>query len=84
MIKIISETNHVQLFCDLHGHSTNKNIFMYGWSGPNREIEEIRSNNLAKMFPVLMSLRNRYFSFNGCHFKMEASKENTARMVAFR
>ena len=35
------------------------------------------------MWPVLMSLKNRYFSYRDSHFRMDKDKENTARMVLY-
>jgi murein tripeptide amidase MpaA len=49
------------LFCDLHGHSRRKNIFMYG----NTSLEHPEK---FRIFPFIMSKLLDYFSYDYCRF----------------
>jgi hypothetical protein len=35
------------------------------------------------MMPVLMELRNKFFSFRDSHFRMDKARESTARIVVY-
>ena len=67
----------IALYCDLHGHSRRKNIFMYG-------------NNLkdtphaSRVFPYILSKLLDYFSFEQSRFSMSKYKESTARIAMFK
>ena len=72
-----SKERDLQIFCDFHGHSRRKNIFMYG-------------NNFSEMphqtrlFPYLVSKLCDYFSFEDSRFSNNFSKESTARVTMWR
>lgn len=79
MIKKTLESRPIFFFWDIHGHSRNKNLFMYGWNvlaGPNRLKERI--------FPFMFSQREESFSFEECNFNIQKNKETTARVVMGR
>jgi hypothetical protein len=84
MIQVLNETHPVTLFCDMHGHSRKKNVFMYGCNEKGSEFEIYKKNLLAKFIPVLLAGENKLFSFNDCHFRIEKDKLSTARIVVFR
>ena len=44
------------LYCDLHGHSRRKNIFMYGNNNPNFPEQ-------CRIYPFIMSKLLSYFSY---------------------
>lgn len=83
MIQVFSEVHEVLMFCDLHGHSTKRNVFMYGCSLKSYDSSDKRKNLLARMVPILMS-KNSLFSYDDSRFKMEKCKESTARIVVFK
>jgi Zinc carboxypeptidase/Cytosolic carboxypeptidase N-terminal domain len=83
MIQVLNENYKVQLFCDMHGHTRKKNVFMYGCSIDSTDYLDHRKNLLAKVIPVLMATRNSFFSFSDSHFRMEQDKLSTARIVVF-
>lgn len=64
------------LFCDFHGHSRRKNIFMYGCNVPNQPED-------TRLFPFLMSHICPFFIYNYSRFGNQKSKESTARMSLF-
>lgn len=68
----------VVLFCDLHGHSRKKNVFLYGCDTKKRP--NPRSRAFAKLFSMQQTAR-KYISFPDCSFKISKSKETTARVV---
>lgn len=67
----------VTLFCDLHGHSRRKNIFMYGNTMSDDQ-------GATRLFPFIMSKLVDYFSFDYSRFSVTKSKETTARISLFR
>ena len=79
MIKKFQEDRDVFLYCDFHGHSRRKNVFMYGCS--NTKGTDILKE---KIFPNLLSKNSDIFSFPDTCFAIQKSKESTARVVAWR
>ncbi len=75
--------NQVIVFCDMHGHSRKRNVFMYGCLTPQTEINHHKYNNLIKMIPYMFGQRSKFFQFNDCKFANEKEKESTARIVMF-
>lgn len=65
------------LYCDLHGHSRRKNIFMYG--NHNASAPE-----QPRLFPFILSKLLSYFSFEASRFAVQRSKESTARITMWR
>lgn len=76
MFRHLLDDREVILFVDIHGHSRKKNVFMYG----NSESNGLRE----KIFPGLLCRSSDCFSFDDCCFKIQKSKESTARVVAYR
>lgn len=81
MIQVLNETNKIVMYCDMHGHTRKKNVFMYGCSEPGSDYLIHRKNLLGKIIPVLMASKNKLFSFFDSHFRMEKDKFSTARIV---
>lgn len=71
-----SKERELQIFCDFHGHSRRKNIFMYGCNVPNQPEE-------TRLFPFIMSQICPFFVYNHSRFGNQKSKESTARMSLF-
>jgi len=65
------------MYCDLHGHSRRKNIFMYGNNIKERP-------HASRVFPFIMSKICDYFSFEQSRFSMNRSKEGTARIAMLK
>ena len=84
LIQASSEDNEITLFCDMHGHSMKKNVFMYACSYPDRSLDSIRSNLYIKLMPYLMQSNSKFFSYKDSHFRVDKFKESTARVVVFR
>merc|ERR1719440_1593402 len=76
MIRHLMQDREVILYIDIHGHSRKKNVFMYG----NSDGQGIRE----KIFPRLLSKSSDCFNFDDCCWKIQKSKESTARVVAYR
>lgn len=64
-------------YCDLHGHSRNKNIFMYGNNYPENP-------ESTRLFPFIMSKLCDNFAYEGCRFNVHKSKEATARVTLWK
>lgn len=64
-------------YCDLHGHSRSKNVFIYG----NNYAE---NPEITRLFPFIMSKVSDSFSYESCRFNMHKSKESTARITMWR
>ncbi|KAL3318796.1 Cytosolic carboxypeptidase 2 [Cichlidogyrus casuarinus] len=82
------------LYCDLHGHSRQSNVFMYGCDSSYQERAEDDTRDLApdpkqflmeRLLPFLYSQQiPSKFSFKNCRFSVHASKEATGRVVFWR
>lgn len=78
MIKKTLESRDIILYCDVHGHSRQKNIFMYG-------CQNTRNDRLKeRIFPYLFSKRSEHFSMANSNFKVQKDRETTARVVMWR
>ncbi len=74
------EDRDVVMFCDLHGHSRKKNIFIYGCN--NSSTKDLRLQE--RVFPRLLWANAPSFSFDDCSFRVQRSKDSTARVVVWR
>nr|XP_044987008.1 cytosolic carboxypeptidase 1 isoform X3 [Jaculus jaculus] len=80
------------VYCDYHGHSRKKNVFMYGCS--IKETVWHTSDNAAscdvvedvgyRTLPKILSHIAPAFCMSSCSFVVEKSKESTARVVVWR
>lgn len=75
MIGQFAKERELAVFCDFHGHSRRKNIFMYGCCGHQPED--------SRLFPFVLGAINPFFIYNDCRFGNQKSKESTARMALF-
>jgi hypothetical protein len=74
----MQQERELLLFCDLHGHSRKKNMFMYGNCGKND------AQAKEKIFPFLLEKAADVFNFSDCSFVIQKSKESTARVVGWK
>ncbi|XP_033749645.1 LOW QUALITY PROTEIN: cytosolic carboxypeptidase 1-like [Pecten maximus] len=82
------------VYCDYHGHSRRKNIFLYGcspsmsWIPNDTQNPAVTGNrgedNSFKTLPRILHLTSPVFSWQNCSFVVEKAKETTARMVVWR
>ncbi|KAL9653635.1 hypothetical protein ABK040_009112 [Willaertia magna] len=77
MILQFAREHEVVLFCDFHGHSRRKNMFMYGCTDGLIGEEKLT----PKVFPRLLWKISPHFSFQCCHFGKQKGKDSTARVV---
>ncbi|XP_072288957.1 cytosolic carboxypeptidase 1 isoform X2 [Eucyclogobius newberryi] len=87
---------HIQraplVFCDYHGHSRKKNVFMYGcsvketvWqSNISATSSDLQEDIAYRALPKILSQMAPAFSMASCSFVVERSKESTARVVVWR
>lgn len=68
------------VYVDLHGHSTKKNVFIYGPDYKLSESEYI----LCRLLPKQISKLTEMFRYYSCIFKISKGKEKTARAVLLR
>ncbi|XP_021120451.1 cytosolic carboxypeptidase 4 isoform X1 [Heterocephalus glaber] len=80
------------VFCDFHGHSQKKNVFIYGCSvketlwqanctvGAPALLEDISYRTLPKILDKLAPA----FTMSSCSFLVEKSRASTARVVVWR
>lgn len=81
MIRSEKSASDVILYCDIHGHSRKKNVFMYGCDTKKRP------NPKARVFPKVLSdnaIGKQYVSFSDCSFHVNKGREATARAVVAR
>lgn len=65
------------MFCDLHGHSKKKNIFIYGCHDNSQPYA-------AREFPYIISKIFSPFSYKDCNFVVEKLKSGTARVCLWK
>ncbi|XP_037054453.1 cytosolic carboxypeptidase 4 [Peromyscus leucopus] len=80
------------VFCDFHGHSQKKNVFLYGCSmketlwqagctvGGAALLEDVS----YRMLPKILDKLAPAFTMNSCSFLVEKSRASTARVVVWR
>ncbi|KAM6944088.1 cytosolic carboxypeptidase 1 isoform 2-T2 [Lycodopsis pacificus] len=81
-----------KVFCDYHGHSRKKNVFMYGcsvketvWqSNISATSSDLQEDLGYRALPKILSQIAPAFSMTSCSFVVERSKESTARVVVWR
>lgn len=75
MSTLVGHGKNVAMFCDFHGHSRRKNVFMFGCENEVGVPERV--------FPKLLGTRNPDFCYRNCSFKISKSKVNCARVRCF-
>ena len=63
MMKKTLESRDIFFFCDFHGHSTCRNLFMFG----NSQVKSV-DRLKERIFPMLFSDMTDNFSFEDCNF----------------
>lgn len=76
MTSKLAAERSVELVIDLHGHSNQYNVFIYGNTirGQPRE---------TKMYPYVISKHSEIFFYSMSKFKMQKFKRGTARVTLF-
>ncbi|XP_058502222.1 cytosolic carboxypeptidase 4 isoform X1 [Solea solea] len=80
------------VFCDYHGHSRKKNMFLYGcsvketlWqSGSAVDTLRFKEDPGYRTIPKTLDRIAPAFSFNSCSYLVEKSRSATARVVVWR
>uniref|UniRef100_A0A8C3CV51 Cytosolic carboxypeptidase 1 n=1 Tax=Cairina moschata TaxID=8855 RepID=A0A8C3CV51_CAIMO len=80
------------VYCDYHGHSRKKNVFMYGCSiketmwhtNVNAASCDLMEDPGYRTLPKILSQTAPAFCMGSCSFVVEKSKESTARVVVWR
>jgi len=76
------------MFCDYHGHSRRKNVFLYGcsnsdsWNETDRAVPDNPADYLT--LPQLMQHFSPTFALQLCKFSVERGRESTARVTVWR
>uniref|UniRef100_A0A3B3QH41 Cytosolic carboxypeptidase 1 n=1 Tax=Paramormyrops kingsleyae TaxID=1676925 RepID=A0A3B3QH41_9TELE len=93
LLQYLSALQRVPLvYCDYHGHSRKKNVFMYGCSiketvwqtDVNATSSDLHEDLGYRTLPKILSQIAPAFSMASCSFVVEKSKESTARVVVWR
>uniref|UniRef100_A0A8D0ELX7 ATP/GTP binding protein like 1 n=1 Tax=Strix occidentalis caurina TaxID=311401 RepID=A0A8D0ELX7_STROC len=80
------------VFCDYHGHSQKKNVFVYGCSiketlwqaGCMVDTDVITEDVGYRTLPKILDKVAPAFVMNSCSFLVEKSRESTARVVVWK
>ncbi|XP_062456659.1 cytosolic carboxypeptidase 1 isoform X1 [Rhea pennata] len=80
------------VYCDYHGHSRKKNVFMYGCSiketmwhtNVSASSCDLIEDPGYRALPKILSQTAPAFCMGSCSFVVEKSKESTARVVVWR
>jgi len=76
------QEREILVFCDIHGHSTKKNAFIYGCN--TAADGGFCSWTKVRLFPRIFARRSHYFSFNDCCFRVTPDRAGTARVTVWR
>ncbi|KAM3722007.1 Cytosolic carboxypeptidase [Dirofilaria immitis] len=75
------------LFIDIHGHSKNFNLFLYGNNPDNswRALDHsLPGKNHFMSLPLLLQQTCDYFSLSNCRFNITKTKESSGRITLWR
>uniref|UniRef100_A0A670Y683 AGBL carboxypeptidase 1 n=1 Tax=Pseudonaja textilis TaxID=8673 RepID=A0A670Y683_PSETE len=80
------------VFCDYHGHSQRKNIFLYGCSiketlwqaGCTVDTSKVTEDVGYRTLPKILDKVAPAFLMSSCSFLLEKSRDSTARVVVWR
>ncbi|XP_075216062.1 cytosolic carboxypeptidase 1-like isoform X2 [Lycorma delicatula] len=76
------------VFCDYHGHSRRKNVFLFGCSPPCNwnQSDNDKESNISDyiILPTMLGSIAPAFDLSQCSFAVEHSKESTARITIWR
>ncbi|XP_063170443.1 cytosolic carboxypeptidase 4 [Candoia aspera] len=80
------------VFCDYHGHSQRKNVFLYGCSiketlwqgGCTVDTSKVTENVGYRTLPKILDKVAPAFLMSSCSFLVEKSRDSTARVVVWR
>lgn len=78
MMRKTQESRDILFYCDYHGHSKAKNLFMYGCS--NTKSDRLKE----RIFPLLFSKNYENFRFDSCNFSVQKARESTGRVVMWK
>mmetsp|Transcript_43510 Transcript_43510/g.41984 ORF Transcript_43510/g.41984 Transcript_43510/m.41984 type:complete len:190 (-) Transcript_43510:2307-2876(-) len=84
MIQNFAKERELVIFCDFHGHSRKKNVFMYGCIANPNDKDASQLNQVIQCVPESVCQTCSIFNFKDCKFACEKEKETTARIVLFR
>ncbi|XP_055969890.1 cytosolic carboxypeptidase 4 [Sorex fumeus] len=80
------------VFCDFHGHSQKKNVFIYGCSaqetlwqaGSPVGTSAVAEDASYRLLPQILDKLAPAFTMSSCSFLVEKSRASTARVVVWR
>lgn len=78
------------VYCDYHGHSRKKNVFLYGCSVKETlwqsavDTVGVKEDPGYRTIPKTLDRIAPAFSFNSCNYLVEKSRSATARVVVWR
>lgn len=80
------------VFCDFHGHSQRKNVFLYGcsiketlWQAESTvDTSTLLEDVSYRMLPKILNKLAPAFTMSSCSFLIEKSRASTARVVVWR
>ncbi|KAL1463737.1 hypothetical protein WDU94_015463 [Cyamophila willieti] len=76
------------LYCDFHGHSAKKNIFLYGCSGQesylSKDKDLIQNDSEFSTLSRLLEQYSLIFDQESSNCKIQRNKESTARITMWR
>lgn len=83
-LQVFKEMHECLVFCDMHGHSTKRNIFFYGCNMKPTDLEQYQRNMMARVLPFMLGKKNKLVSYKDSRFRMQKAKESTARIVVYK
>jgi len=69
----------LKLFIDLHGHSSQSDVFAYG----PPHVKQSEYYELSRLFPFLISTKNNNFNYEKSSYSINQAKKHCARAIFF-
>jgi len=78
-IRYMKQEREIEVFYDLHAHSLQEKIFMYGCSDT-----DIKKNAVIRIIPLVLAQLDNSFSYKFSEFQIEKCKESAGRVVIYK
>lgn len=76
----LKRSHRLLAFLDLHAHSQQKSVFLYG---PHYPLHSVRYGK-ARVLPRLICAESPLYRYQACRFRNERSKRKAARLVIWK
>ena len=77
VIRSTQKVREIHMFCDLHGHSRKKDLFIFGCNNNSSRKDLMKE----RIFPMMFYKNCDEFSYDNCTFDVHPNKASTGRVA---